>query len=217
VAAGEAGATLGISYTEIKVRIYRAICFGGVALVVTQTVAPLELVFQHLWTPSMPCQDVSPIVASHHGAIAIYEFWAFDRSNWTNGKPAGFQLSWSNGSTQAQAAAQGISTLQSMAIEIGDRHKLSIPCCCLPPAFTPGSVENTATEMNSGGFVAAAANATGLSTMVIAEWVSDNNSSNPYVFLILLPLAAQSAMQAAHPPPPPPVAPSAPRIAPDPE
>jgi hypothetical protein len=159
----------------------------------------------------MPCQDVSRIVASHHGAIAVYEFWAFDRSNSTNGKPAGFQLSWSNGSAQAQAGTQGISTLQSMAIEIGDRHKVNIPCCCcLPPAFTPGSVEAVATEMNSG-FVAAVANATGLSTMVIAEWVSDNKSSNPYVFLILLPLAAQSAMQA--PPPPPPVAPSAPGIA----
>ena len=166
----------------------------------------------------MPCQDVSPIVASHHGAIAVYEFWPFDRSNWTNGKPAGFQLSWSNGSAQAQAGTQGISTLQSMAIEIGDRHKVNIPCCCcLPPLFTPGSVESTATEMNSGGFVAAAANATGLSTMVITEWVSASDSSNPYVFLILLPLAAESAMQAAHspPPPPPPVAPSAPGIAPE--
>ena len=165
----------------------------------------------------MPCQNVSPIVASHPGAIAVYEFWAFDRSNWTNGKPAGFQLSWSNGSAQAQAGTQGISTLQSMAIEIGDRHKVNIPCCCcLPPAFTPGAVENTATEMNSGGFVAAAANATGLSTMVITEWVSaPDNVANPYVFLILLPLAAQSAMQAAHPPPPPPVALSAPGIAPE--
>ena len=136
----------------------------------------------------MPVKDVSSVVADHKDAIAVYEFWAFDRSNWTNGKPAGFQLSWSNGSAEAQTATQGLSAVQSMAIEIGDRHKVTIPCCCcLPPAFTPGSIEKSKSEMNSGEFLAAAANSTGFSAVVTSKWISDKDSSNPYLFLALLP------------------------------
>lgn len=142
------------------------------------------------------------ILQNNPGAIAVYEFSAFERADW-GGLPAGFSLSWSDNSQQAHEATEAIKSpnLQAMAIEIGHRHKVTI-CCCLPPAFSPGAVESTAAEMNSGAYVSAVVKATKLSAVVVTEAMREAGSgASTHACLVLLP------PQVPPPPPPPPGAP----------
>jgi hypothetical protein len=125
--------------------------------------------------------------ASKYGAVAACKFWAFDRSAMPSGKPAGFQTEWTNGAPKTLAAVQGLSTVQKMAIEISEKHKVKIPCCCcLPPAFTPGAAAAVQNEMTTGGFAAAAASATGHAVQLHTEWLNDNQSTATHHFILLL-------------------------------
>jgi hypothetical protein len=104
-----------------------------------------------------------------------------------SGKPAGFQTEWTNGAPKTLAAVQGLSTVQKMAIEIGEKHKVKIPCCCcLPPAFTPGAAAAVQNEMTTGGLAAAAASATGHAVQLHTEWFNDNQSTATHHFILLL-------------------------------
>jgi hypothetical protein len=140
-------------------------------------------------------------VAAEHGAVAACRFWAFDRASFPNGRPAGFQSDWDNGTPQVQQALAALNApeLRAKAIAIGDSHKVKLPCCCcLPPAFTPGSTEATLNEMQTG-FINEAANATGHGIELVVRSFANGGENGGYRDFLILLLVPPTAAVAAGP------------------